>query len=104
MSNEKLTAGIFDGPQIRTLVNDPGFTVSMNDKESAAWISSSVFVDNVLGNTKATNYVQLIEDMLFKFENWGAKISIMIHCLLSHLDRFPGNHGELSEEQGERFH
>ena len=31
-------------------------------------------------------------------------MSIKIHYLFSHLDRFPENLGELSEEQGERFH
>ena len=31
-------------------------------------------------------------------------MSIKIHYLFSHLDRFPENLWELSEEQGERFH
>ena len=31
-------------------------------------------------------------------------MSIKIHYLRDHLDRFPDNLGDLSEEQGERFH
>ena len=31
-------------------------------------------------------------------------MSIKVHYLHSHLDRFPENLGDLSEEQGERFH
>ena len=31
-------------------------------------------------------------------------MSIKVHCLHSHLDRFPENLGDFSEEQGERFH
>ena len=31
-------------------------------------------------------------------------MSIKVHYLDSHLDRFPENLGDLSEEQGERFH
>ncbi len=31
-------------------------------------------------------------------------MSIKVHFLFSHLDRFPGNLGDYSEEQGERFH
>ena len=50
-------------------------------------------------NTEATNYVQLVE-----FGNLGAKMSIKIHYLFSHLNRFPENLGELSKEQNERFH
>ena len=104
MSNEKLKAGIFDGPQIRKLMNDPNFTASMTEKEFAAWISFTVVVKNFLGNNKANNYIQIVEDMLSKFQSLGAKMSIKIHYLFSHLDRFPENLGELSEEQGERFH
>ena len=33
---EKLKAGIFDGPQIRTLINDRDFPNSINEKESCA--------------------------------------------------------------------
>ena len=31
-------------------------------------------------------------------------MSIKVHFLHIHLDRFPANLGDLSEEQGERFH
>jgi hypothetical protein len=51
---EKLMAGIFDGPQIRQLINDPHFMASMNEIESCAW-SSFVLVKNFLGNKKADN-------------------------------------------------
>ena len=33
ISNEKLKAGIFVGPQIRTLMNDPGFIAFMNENQ-----------------------------------------------------------------------
>ena len=31
-------------------------------------------------------------------------MSIKVHYLHSHLDRFPENFGDTSEEQGQRFH
>ena len=31
-------------------------------------------------------------------------MSIKVYFLLSHLDRFPENLGDVSDEQGERFH
>ena len=49
MSNEKLKAGIFDGFQIRKLMNDPNFTASMTEKEFAAWISFTVVVKKLFG-------------------------------------------------------
>ena len=104
MSNEKLKAGVFDGPQIRKIMRDPGFVGSMTVVESAAWISFSLIVKNFLRNTTADNYKELVEDMLFNFKNLGLKMSIKVYYLFCHLDRFPKNLGDLSEEQGERFH
>ena len=42
--------------------------------------------------------------MLSKFKDLGAKTSMKVHYLFSHLGRFPTNLGDLSEEHGERFH
>ena len=53
---EKLKAGIFDGPQIRTLIKDPCFVHSMTDTESAARKSFVLVTQNFLGNRKAENY------------------------------------------------
>ena len=58
----------------------------------------------MVGNTKADNNKELIENMLFNFKNLGVKISIKVHYLFCHWDRFPENLGDLSEEQGQRFH
>ena len=104
LSIEKIKAGIFDGPQIRKLIRDPEFVESMTDVESAAWCSFVLVVKNFLGNFKSDNYEELVGNMLSKFKDLGAKMSIKIHYLFSHLDRFPENLGDYSEEQGERFH
>lgn len=104
LSTEKLKAGIFDGPQIRKLVKDLHFTDSMNEAESHAWISFVTVIKNFLGNHKAENYADLVNDMLISFKNLGCNMSIKVHYLHSHLDRFPVNLGDFSEEQGERFH
>ena len=101
---QKLKAGIFDGPQIRKLIEDPCFVQSMTDTESAAWQSFVLVTQNFLGNRKAENYQELVEGMLSKFKDLGVKMSVKIHYLFSHLDRFPANLGDLSEEHGERFH
>jgi hypothetical protein len=100
---EKLKAGIFHGPQIRQLINGPHFITSMNEIESCAWSSFVLVVKNFLGNKKA-DYTQLVEDMLFHFNRLGCNMSVKVHYLHSHLNRFPENLGDLSEEQGERFH
>ena len=42
--------------------------------------------------------------MLTNFQALGARMSTKIHYLFSHLGQFPENLGEVSEEQGKRFH
>ena len=51
LSYEKIKAGVFDGPQIRTLVRDQAFVQAMNDKK-AAWSSFVDVMKNFLGNKK----------------------------------------------------
>ena len=104
LSLEKLKAGIFDGLQIRKLISDPNFAKNMTDVEFSAWSSFVSLVKNFLGNHKALNYVELVENMLIKYQEMKANMSIKVHFLHSHLDRFPKNLGNFLEEQGERFH
>lgn len=42
--------------------------------------------------------------MLSALGQLGANMSINVHLLFSHLERFPDNLEDYSEEQGERFH
>ncbi|KAL4717298.1 hypothetical protein ACJJTC_017185 [Scirpophaga incertulas] len=104
LSIEKLKAGIFDGPQIRTLIKDTGFISSMIDLERAACTWFVEVTKNFLGNHKANNYLQIVNNMIEKFKNLKCNMSIKVHYLHSHLDQFPENLGSYSEEQGERFH
>ncbi|XP_061471112.1 uncharacterized protein LOC133379577 [Rhineura floridana] len=104
LTMEKLKAGIFDGPKICKLINDLNFTKFMNDVEASAWCSYVSVVKNFLGNHKADNYEELVQNVLANFKHLGTNMSIKVHYLHSHLDRFPDNLGDFSEEQGERFH
>lgn len=101
---EKLKAGIFDGPQIRQLMKDAEFENSMNTLERAAWKSFVQVVINFLGNTKAANHATLVSSMIEAFQKLGCLMSIKMHFLFSHMEKFPENLGAMSDEQGERFH
>ena len=103
-SYEKVRARFFDGPQIRTLIRDLAFVVHMTVVESAAWCSYVSVVKKFLGKTKADCYQDIVKQMLTNFQALGARMSIKVHYLFSHLGRFPENLGEVSEEQGEWFH
>ena len=104
MSMEKIKAGIFNGTQIRQLIKDLQFARHMTEHESAAWTTFVLIIKNFLGNYKASNYVELVTNMLSSFKDLGCNMSIKVHYLHSHLDHFSKNLGDLSEEHGERFH
>lgn len=76
----------------------------MNKVESNAWCSFVHVVQNFLGKREAKNYVKLVEEMLSNFNKLSCNMSIKIHYLQSHLDRFPENLVDFSKEHGERFH
>lgn len=85
-------------------MKDVSFLDTMTDDETAAWSAFRGVVKNFLGNHKAENYTELVSNMLLAFQQLGCRMSIKVHYLYSHLDQFPENLGDLSEEQGERFH
>ena len=71
LSMEKFNAGIFDGPQIRKLMQDQTFTARMTVAERAAWCSYVLVIQEFLGNTKASNYWNLVDVMLQTFQALG---------------------------------
>ena len=104
MSNEKLKAGIFDGPQIRQLMRDQKFCDSMNKVELASWLSFVEIFKNFLGIYRANNYKEIVNNTLENFRILEINMSIKVQFLHSHLDQFPENLGHVGDEEGERFH
>lgn len=104
LSEAKLKEDIFVGPQIRTLCKDNEFLNSMTTIEKNAWISFKEVINNFFGNIKSENYETIVNSMLENYRILGFNMSIIMHFLYSHLDKFPENLGDVSEEQGERFH
>lgn len=104
ISDAKLKEGIFNGPQIRTLFQDTNFPGTMNDTERAAWVSFKNVCQNFLGNNKSENYRTIVEELVTNYKHLGCSMNLKLHFLDSHIDHFPENLGDYSEEQGERFH
>ena len=103
-SMEKLKAGIFYGPQICQPIRDPVFKQSMNTLELEAWKAFVLVIQNFLGNYKASNYEELVTNMITCFKKLGCNMSIKMRFLFSHMNCFPENLGAVSDEQDERFH
>ena len=102
LREEKKKMRTFNELQARQLIQDKTFAQSVTPAEGNAWLSFVSVTKNSLGNTKADNHVHLINNMLEKFKKLNVHISVEIHFLFSHLDRFPENLGVVSDEQGER--
>ena len=74
LSIKKLKGGIFDGPQVRKLIRDPEFEKSTTKLEYEAWKAFVLVVKNFLGNSKASNFEELITNMLYALKNLGCNM------------------------------
>ena len=104
MSAEKVRKSVFVGPQIRTLTKDALFLSTMTDVEKKARFSFIEVVSKFLGNAKDSDYKTVVENVLDCFEALGCRMSLKVYFLHAHLDYFPLNLGDMSEEHEECFH
>jgi len=104
LSTAKIDEGVLTGPQIKKLIDDPSFTALLDEKEKQAWSSFITLVRNFLGNHKSPSYINDVKHLLEAYKGMGCNMSLKIHYLHSHLDFFPENLGDESDEHGERFH
>ena len=58
---------------------------------------------NFLGNVRAQNYEELVDNMLKRYQSLGARMSLKTHFYNSHLEFFPHNLGDISNKHGKRF-
>lgn len=86
------------------MFRDEKFTSKMSALEKNAWLSFRQVSENFLGNPKSPNYKELVEELASNFQKMKCLMNFKLHLLDSHLDYFPENLGDYSEEQGERFH
>ena len=75
--------GVFVGPDIRTLMLDSKFELKMTLAEKEAWVSFKVVITKFLGNTRDSDYIGIIGNMLEKFKKIGCLMSLKINFLQS---------------------
>jgi hypothetical protein len=64
LSHAKIREGIFDGPQICKLMMDDSFTDMMTEIEEDAWNAFKEVVKKFLGNTKDSQYKEIVRNIL----------------------------------------
>jgi hypothetical protein len=84
-------------------MKDTTFTDTMSDIEFEAWNAFKDVVKKFLGNVKDPQCKNIVGNLLVKLQILGCNMSLKLQYLHFHLDYFPENLGDLSEEQGERF-
>ena len=104
LSEAKIKAGVFVGPQVKRLIDSDSFPEKLSEVERAAWTSFVSLVKGFLGNHKAENYREIVDKLVETYRSMGCRMSLKLHVLHAHLDEFKENMGDYSEEQGERFH
>lgn len=104
LTEAKIKEGIFDGPQIRTLMKDNDFPKKMSQPEKKAWDSFVDVCRKLLGNYKDPDHENIARNMVENFKDIDCLMSLKLHFMDNHRDKFPTNLGDESEEQGERFH
>ena len=104
LSYDIIKAGVFSGTQIKKLIKCKNFSSSMTEVGKRAWNAFMAVVKGFLGNKKSVNYKDLVETLLDSFHAIGCNMSIKVHFLKSHLNEFPANFGDVSDEHGECFH
>ena len=102
LSEAKVKAGIFVGPQVKRLMKSDIFSEKFSAVERKAWKSFVSVVEGFLGNHKADNFKNIVEELVDAYEKMGCRMSLKLHVLHSHIDEFKDNMGDYSEEQG--FH
>ena len=88
VSDAKLCAGVFDGPQIRELMKDSGFDEILTGNEKTAWISFKHVCTNFLGKKQSQDYEEIVGVLMQNFQALGDRISIKMHFCIPILITF----------------
>ncbi len=74
LSDAKIKEGIFIGPQIHQLLRDSEFDSALCGKETAAWEAFKLLATRFLGEKKALNYKQLVENLIKAYKCMGCHL------------------------------
>ena len=86
LSEAKVKAGIFVGPQVKRLMKSDSFSEKISAVERRAWKSFVSVVEGFLGNRKADNFRNIVEELVDAYEKMGCRMSLKLHVLNSHID------------------
>jgi hypothetical protein len=89
LSETKLKEDAFVGPDIRKLMFDEDFLLTMTGVEREAWIAFKSVFTNFMGNNKDPDYLTIVANTLEKYKILGCLMSLKFYVLNSNMDFFP---------------
>ena len=89
VSGAKIKEGIFTGLQIRELMQHKQFDEDMNETEKNTRLSFKRSCKDFLGNHRAANHQDIVQDLSTSNKAMGCNMSFKIHFQESHLDFYP---------------
>ena len=82
VSDAKISAGIFVGPQIKVMLAYKELEDKMSAVEKEAWIAFRHVVHSFLSNNKSGNYKELVENLIVRYIDMKSRMSIKPHSNL----------------------
>lgn len=79
-------------------------TAVMTSAQAIAWDAIRAVIDGALGGKRVDGWQILIKNMLDSLKNIGLSLTLKMHLLSHHLDRFEQQSPAESDEHGERIH
>jgi hypothetical protein len=89
LSEAKLKEDVFIVPDIRKVMIDDDFLLTMTEVEREALIAFKSVVTKFLGNNKDPDCVTIFENMLEEFKVFGCLMRLKFYFLNSYLEFFP---------------
>lgn len=65
------------------------FSAALSPEQERAWNAFKQLVHNFFGNRRTENYHELIDELLSSYRAMGCRMSIKIHFLHQHREKFP---------------
>lgn len=104
---KKKRSDIFNGPEILKLCRDPEFFRSLTGENEIrafnAFNDVSTYVLSSKVHSNLTNQ-ELVDKLFDAYKQLGCTLTYKMHLLRSHLELFPPNIDDWSDQHGERFH
>ena len=92
------------GKQVNQIIDDPDLYLVLTQEQKGLWKSFGKVVKGFLGKNRSRDYQKLVRIFMNKVKEQKIRMTYKMHLLHCHLDEFPPNNSDFSEENGEKLH